>query len=286
MKIPAAYIYRIFKIALFFFCLMSLSACVDKHSKEVKTTQIAGDIFATQTALIPTSTRTPTATTTSTPTSSPTPKPSPMGWIKSETLELYEGPSLAHPVIKEIPTNTEFEINGQYQDCSWINIKDEDDNEGWILGHVSYIDMNCDCNDIPLVSFRPINGTLIFDNRIRNGSGEMIIINGSAFDQLVILAEVDNDPLLAIYVQKEDQFTLTKIPDKIYEVYFTSGTKWMGKQQMFSKNSQFRKFEDTVDFSAPAGQYMTWEITLHEVEGGNAPTEPLNVDEFPKLVEE
>lgn len=131
---------------------------------------------------------------------------------------------------------------------------------------------------------RPANGTIITRN-MGPGQGELKIENGRTQDALVALTAVNtpDTPLLAVYVRANSSTTVRNIADRNYDVYFSHGTDWDSYSKRFTENVSHMKFRDSLSFVTTSMQYTVWEITVHAVAGGEAATDYVSPDRFPKF---
>lgn len=265
-------------------------------------TVIAAEIYATQTAAAPTasptptSTSTPTPTPTTSPTKTPTPTtrptntptptatstPLPGAIVQSGTLNVREGPGTQYPSQGTFSQNTELDVIGKFEDCSWLKVRSRDQAlTGWVVGGNQYIDLRLACDSLPPGTFRPPTGT-IQPNKQGGGYGELTVDNGTTNDSVVILTR-DGQSIVAAYIRAQDNFTLKGIRDGTYYLYFTSGFEWNGEE--FTKSPSYQRFEEASTFTTTATTYTTWSVTLHAVVGGNASAEPVNEAVFPEIKE-
>lgn len=268
------------------------SEILDQQATEVALhTRVAANIYASQTAAVPTATPTPratltpTSTPTFTPTQSPTPTltPAPGGRVTAREVMAYEGPGTQYRSLAALPKGTGLLFEGQHERCAWLKIRLADGQPAWISGHAARVQMDVPCEALPAGAFRPMTGTLILDHRPRQGRGELTIENGTSKDAVLLLANLAEAPQVAIYVQSGERFTLTGIPDGEYVVFFAAGEGWLGDAGRFELPGGQQRFTDTVRYTSSSREYTTWTLTLHPVVGGTAETEALSPDEFPPL---
>ena len=211
-------------------------------------TQAAVDMFATQTAAVPTSTptatpthtRTPTPTATATHTHTHTPAPTDTPTITPTNTPTYT--PIATATHTPIPTAT------------------------------------------PLPRRLP-TGTVTQDVGARNGLGQLTIENGRELDAVAALSGQGADRVVAVYVQGNGTSTITGIEDGTYDLYFSLGEDWDGASARFTRRASYFRFEESLAFvTTPiAGRqsYTVFEVTLQAVAGGTAEIESVPEDEFP-----
>jgi hypothetical protein len=181
-------------------------------------TEIAREIFATQTAAAPVdtptapatdtpqSTDTPEPTPTDTPTPEPTdtprptdtpvpsPTPEPDLVVEAESLNVRSGPGTAYDIVAAVKEGDTLVVLGQAYDCAWLLVELPGGDEGWITGAAEYVDLNLSCGEIdpaeiPPVPTQVVQPTATPDNRptanliVINDTGENLYIqlSGPAF---------------------------------------------------------------------------------------------------------
>lgn len=115
------------------------------------------------------------------------------------------------------------------------------------------------------------------------GSGELNVKNGTDGDGVVILADLDDKPLLAAYIRSGESYRLTGIPNGEYRLFFSKGDRWDDEKKAFTRRVSRQRFEDTFLFTSTATSYSVWDVTLYGVAGGNAGAEDVADDQFPTL---
>ena len=115
------------------------------------------------------------------------------------------------------------------------------------------------------------------------GTGELNVKNGTNGDGVVILADLDDKPLLAAYIRSGESYSLTGIPDGEYRLFFSKGERWDDEKKAFTRRVSRQRFEDTFLFTSTATSYSAWEVTLYGVAGGNAGAEDVAESQFPTL---
>lgn len=130
---------------------------------------------------------------------------------------------------------------------------------------------------------RPSNGKYI-KSRDLDGQGQLTIDNGSSRDAVVTITK-GSKPAVSVYVRKGKEYTVKRVPDGTYQVYFTGGAGWDGKARAFGRDCAFQRFDQTMGFKTTRTSsqvlYQTYRITLQPVVGGNARTNQVDPDEFP-----
>ena len=131
---------------------------------------------------------------------------------------------------------------------------------------------------------RPETGTIIKAGEM-NGLCRLDIINNGADDAVAYLATMQKEIVTAVYIRGGEFFNLTKIDDGSYELYFKQGQNWNASGGRFETNATASRMQEPLVFETektPEGMRYTWgEITLEEVEDGNAVALPVDEEDFP-----
>ena len=131
---------------------------------------------------------------------------------------------------------------------------------------------------------RPETGTIIKAGEM-NGLCLLDIINNGADDAAAYLATMQEEIVTAVYIRGGEFFNLTKIDDGSYELYFKQGQDWNASTGRFETNATASRMQEPLTFETektPEGMRYTWgEITLEEVEDGNAVALPVDEEDFP-----
>jgi len=264
--------------------LVSCSRC-EQGDLRATETNIAANIFASLTASVPAQTATPIETYTPSPTDTPqaSATPLPRAAVEAATLNVREGPDTNYAVLTMLKQKDEVAVIGEFNQCSWLKIRLNDGTIGWAKAGPGYLKLPGDCGLIPHGTFRPANGTIVFDQRKQRGMGQLTVDNGTASDGLVVLVNGTNKPLIGFYVRGKNQFTLSGIPDGNYQIFFTKGDEWDGEDRKFLKVESTKKMDSRLAFTTSATSYSTWTISLQPVAGGNTQTSDIPPGDFPTL---
>ncbi len=125
--------------------------------------------------------------------------------------------------------------------------------------------------------------------KISGGYGELKIENGRDLDAIGVISSSREPkiPLIAVYIQSKDSFTVEGIKDDMYTLYFTLGEDWDSDMKKFTRKTTYARFEDQLEFkttkTATVINYTIFTVTLHPVTGGAAETKPVSEADFPDL---
>lgn len=124
-----------------------------------------------------------------------------------------------------------------------------------------------------------------------NGLGKLEIKNGTDLDAVAKLIDLSKDvAIYTVYIKAQDTYTIKKIPDGRYKLFFSAGQNWDEVSNNFLVMPSYSKFEDIFDYYTKKyieGDYehtkvTTWSVTLNPVEGGTAKTDDISEQEFEK----
>jgi hypothetical protein len=135
------------------------------------------------------------------------------------------------------------------------------------------------------------NGTELRKRRHLNGHGELTVENGTQYDAVVHLVDLNSEKTIrTFYVKTGDAFVERQISPGLYGVYFTTGLDWNKDLRTFNSSASYSQFGKNMEFSEKSDpdsgkiEYSTYQITLHQVLGGNTPTYPSDKNAFDKLM--
>ncbi|GMU97206.1 hypothetical protein [Ignavibacterium album] len=134
------------------------------------------------------------------------------------------------------------------------------------------------------------NGKIFFKNkRYFTGLGELTIKNGTNNDAVLKLVSNNiNKSVLTVYVRRNSNFTIKKIKDGNYKLFFVVGRHYDEDSLIFLQDCSFAVFEEDFPFITDKyrlkdkikTEYSIFEITLHPVIGGKARTNEIAKNEF------
>ncbi|MGH3855621.1 MAG: hypothetical protein ACRDR6_19450 [Pseudonocardiaceae bacterium] len=137
---------------------------------------------------------------------------------------------------------------------------------------------------MPLPDRQLANGQLA-DSLQRNGRGQFTIDNGTDSDAVVKLVQ-GGRPIVSVYVSKMSSATVGQINDGSYELFYTSGADWDNQLKAFTRSCQFERFDQTAEFTTTSVsngiEYTEQTVGLQPSINGNARTEPVPADSFPR----
>lgn len=133
----------------------------------------------------------------------------------------------------------------------------------------------------PLPDRRENNGTVLLSPG--SGRGEITAESGADHDSVVTLSQ-DGRAVASFYVTHGETAQMTSIPDGTYDIFFTSGTDWDGKE--FTRSCTFQRFDKTATFATTKTAYrITYTkltVILYPILNGNAQVVDVPPDSFPK----
>lgn len=204
--------------------------------------------------------------------------------IVNTSLRLREGPGTPYSQIGTLRKGEEYYVIGQYDDCSWLQVSDLSEINGWLRSDKSSIEVQIACSDIPPGIFRPPTG-IIMPVQGTRGWSQIKIDNGTNYDAVLILTNLDSQPIVSAYLRIGDTFTISKVFDGIYYLYFSTGTDWNGKE--FTNNSSYHRFVNNLNFETEGAKgysniytYTIWTVTLAPGDSAGS-TLSIPPDEFP-----
>lgn len=134
------------------------------------------------------------------------------------------------------------------------------------------------------------NGKILLKNkRYFSGLGELTIKNGTNNDAVVKLVPTTiNKSAITFYVRRNSNFTIKKIRDGNYKLYFMVGRHYDEDSLIFLQDCSFAVFEEGFPFTTDEyrvedkikTEYSIFEITLHPVIGGKAKTDAITKKDF------
>jgi hypothetical protein len=263
-----------------------LAACTPARTQDTALrTSIAGEIYSTLTAIAPTVTVTPTITPTEVPSPTPTetPKPLPKAVVLPATLNLRDGPGTQYLGITSLKINDTLTVLGKFGNCSWLKVRTEGGVVGWVYGDPAYVQFPGDCKLVPHGSVRLATGTFIFDHRAKVGPGVLAVQNNAGQDGVIVLTDQVNTPQLAFYVRTGENYTLPRVPDGSYMVYFTLGNGWDADELKFMDVQAWRKMSQLLNFTTTGASATTWSISMQPAGGGAGKVADINSTDFPLL---
>lgn len=134
------------------------------------------------------------------------------------------------------------------------------------------------------------NGKVFLKNRkYFNGLGELTIKNGTTNDAVVkLVSDIINKSILTIYIRRNSNFTIRKIKNGNYKLYFVVGRYYDEGSKIFLQDCSFAVFEEDFPFTTDEyryedqikTRYSIFEITLHPVIGGTVRTDEITKNQF------
>lgn len=134
------------------------------------------------------------------------------------------------------------------------------------------------------------NWEILFQNNTyRNGLGELEIENNSNLDTVAKLVNIStNKSIFTVYIKANNSYTITKVDDGDYKLFFNWWNDWNNKIKAFTINSNFEVFENSFnfittkyeDFDYIRTKYSTFKVTLSPTTDWKAKTDNVDNLEF------
>jgi hypothetical protein len=116
-----------------------------------------------------------------------------------------------------------------------------------------------------------------------SGRGEITAENVPDHDSAVTLSQ-DGRAVGSFYVARGETAQMANIPDGTYDIFFTSGVDWDGRE--FTRSCTFQRFDKTQTFATTEAQnritYTKLTVILYPAPNGNAQVVDVPPDSFPK----
>jgi len=133
--------------------------------------------------------------------------------------------------------------------------------------------------DPPPPPFRPPTGMLV--DRAPGGAGELVLLNGTDADALVILTGMDEVAVKTGYIRAGESFRMAGIHDGTYLLFYSKGEAFSEETYRFTQSATYQKMDTEIPFETTATQYTIWEVTLYGVAGGTVGSEGVDPEDFP-----
>jgi hypothetical protein len=133
------------------------------------------------------------------------------------------------------------------------------------------------------------NGRVVLDATAWRGGGELRIRNGTDLDAVTVLTTLAGRPVRAVAVRSGHSAAMRHVADGPYLLYFTLGLDWDASRRRFADPSTCHRFTEPLVFRTTGSllrgdpTFPAYEVTLHPVERGSAPVQPVPEAEFPSL---
>jgi len=134
------------------------------------------------------------------------------------------------------------------------------------------------------------NGTVLSKSSYYlKGLGQLKIDNGTNLDAIAKLVNAStNKSIFTVYIKAKNTYSISKISDGNFKLFFNLGNDWDTEIKAFMVNSGYKVFEENFDFTTSEyeegdyvhTQYATFSVTLNPVIGGQAKTDEINAIEF------
>jgi hypothetical protein len=212
------------------------------------------------------------------------PEPESVAIVEATALNVREGPDTSFPIITSAKQGERLAVIGQFRVCDWLRVNTRAGETGWVKSGPGYANFEGNCQSIASGPFRPLNGTLVYDRRSDYGPGTLSVENFTTNDGLVVITNMNSDPLVGFYIRSMEEFTVTGFNDGEFLCYFTYGQAWDGNSNKFMVVSAIKKMDQTLDFYSDASGYTTWTLSLSSLGGeGSASASDIPANTFPGL---
>ena len=118
------------------------------------------------------------------------------------------------------------------------------------------------------------NGSIVA--RSGTGTGRLGVMNGGSTDAVLKLATSRRRTILGLYVRAGAVAKARGIPPGSFRVLFASGRDWDRARRGFTRQCQFTRFDDQLNYRPG----MTYKLSLTPTFGGNAGTQSIDEAEF------
>jgi len=271
---------------MFILMLLNLAACTQDPAKLTSLeTAVAGRIYASLTAAAPTQVTRPAYTPTLNPTDTMTPSPTPaaLASVLVGNLYLREGPGRSFANLTTLARGETLAVIGQFQDCSWLKVRTTLGKTGWVNGDPAYLSMSSECSQIPHGTFRPVNGEILVDARQTFGKGSLELANNTDLDGLAVMLDAADRPIAAVYIRARQVFSLEKIADGSYRLYFSRGSDWDGDLLQFTNIIDLYRTDDRLAYLSNGATPVHWLASFAPAPGMMLRTSEVSASEFPSL---
>lgn len=117
--------------------------------------------------------------------------------------------------------------------------------------------------------YRPVTGIVSESSAIKDGLGEITIINDNGrMDALAVITNQDKEPLTKVFIRAGESFKITGIRDGWYDLYFKLGSNWSQDLSGFEENEQRYRLDRSLQFEtiedSTGISYSTWTVALEE----------------------
>jgi hypothetical protein len=114
----------------------------------------------------------------------------------------------------------------------------------------------------------------------RNGPN-VLNVKGSPEQDALLKLRIKKRGIRNVYVRSGSNVEVTDLPDGNYDVFITQGVDFNRKAGRFTRECRFSRLDDQLRFRSTATQYSVWDLELTETVFGNAPSSPMDPNDFP-----
>lgn len=130
---------------------------------------------------------------------------------------------------------------------------------------------------------RSLGTGVFFTDKRTTGWGKLAIANKSRYDVVVALSPINNVkmPLVVFYVRGDDEFTVDRVRDGRYYVYFMAGEDWDGNR--FTTTLLSERFNEQIFWEVKDNRYLLLRVTLGGEGGRSDATTEVSPGDFPNI---
>lgn len=133
--------------------------------------------------------------------------------------------------------------------------------------------------EVEAAAARPANGKVLYAGLI-GGRGKLKVKNGLSSDAVFTLVR-GKKKAVTFYVRAKSSATFSGVVDGTYRVFYTTGAGFNAAKKRFSRNADYRRFDDSLRFRTTATTSSIWTVSIKRVVGGNARSTGISPGDFP-----
>ena len=145
-------------------------------------------------------------------------------------------------------------------------------------------------SNISPMSLRPLTGTIISGEPLREAVGELILHNNdSSLDAVAAILPAGLDtPRVSVYIRHGEKYTFDSVEDGRYNLYLVFGSDWNSGKKQFTANTRYLHYSDVLTFqtvSSTNPQNIFFHFSIHEIwiSSSMENVDKITLSEFPKI---